>query len=384
MNTLFEFQISTKIIYSRGSAGQIGALAKSLGMTKVQIVTDSGVANSGVMPDITGPLEKEGIGFVIFDAIEPNPRIETVDRAVQELTANKCDGVIAIGGGSPIDAAKCVAVLANNPGSAADYLGVDTVKADGLPCICVPTTAGTAAEMTDVAVLSDPDKKLKMGIRSRQIAPTLALLDPTLTLTLPSGPTRDSGLDALTHAIESFISVNAWRATDALTLKAIELVGRHLRTAVHNGGDIEARDAMLTASLMAGMGFHNTKLCLVHAITGPLGGIYDVPHGGSNAIVLPHAMEFLLPGTVEKYVAIARALGENVDGLSPRNAAEKAVSAVKQLAIDVDLPPGLSAYGVNADDFQEMSESIAGNFMIPLSPRIAGKDDILAILKAAL
>jgi alcohol dehydrogenase len=141
---------------------------------------------------------------------------------------------------------------------------------------------------------------------------------------------------------------------------------------------------MLTASLMAGMGFHNTKLCLVHAITGPLGGIYDVPHGGSNAIVLPHAMEFLLPGTVEKYVAIARALGENVDGLSPRNAAEKAVSAVKQLAIDVDLPPGLSAYGVNADDFQEMSESIAGNFMIPLSPRIAGKDDILAILKAAL
>jgi alcohol dehydrogenase len=210
------------------------------------------------------------------------------------------------------------------------------------------------------------------------------LLDPTLTLTLPPGPTRDSGLDALTHAIESFISVNAWRATDALTLRAIELVGGHLRTAVHKGSDIEARDAMLTASLMAGMGFHNTKLCLVHAITGPLGGMYDVPHGGSNAIVLPHAMEFLLPGTVNKYVAIAQALGENVDGLSPRNAAEKAVSAVKQLAVDVDLPPGLSAYGVNADDFQEMSETIAGNFMIPLSPRIANKDDVLAILKAAL
>jgi len=384
MKTLFEFQISTKIIYSRESAAQIGSLAKSLGMTKVQIVTDSGVTNSGVMPAITDPLEKEEIGFVIFDGIEPNPRIATVDRAVQELIADKCDGVIAIGGGSPMDAAKCISVLANNPGSAAEYLGVDTIKADGIPCICVPTTAGTAAEITDVAVLSDPEKKLKMGIRSPQIAPAIALLDPALTLTLPSGPTRDSGLDALTHAIESFISVNAWRATDVLTLKAIELVGGYLRTAVHKGSDIEARDAMLTASLMAGMGFHNTKLCLVHAITGPLGGMYDVPHGGSNAIVLPHVMKFLLPGTVDKYVAIARALGENVEGLSPRMAAEKAVSAVEQLAIDVDLPPGLSAYGVNADDFQELSEGIAGNFMVPLSPRIARKDDVLAILKAAL
>ena len=384
MGTPFEFQISTKVIYGIGSAAQIGPLAKSLGMTKVQIVTDSGVANSGVMPAITDPLEKEDIGFVIFDGIESNPRIATVDRAVQELIADKCDGVIAIGGGSPMDAAKCVAVLVNNPGSAADYLGVNTIKADAIPCICVPTTAGTAAEITDVAVLSYPEKKLKMGIRSPQIAPAIALLDPALTLTLPPGPTRESGLDALTHAIESFISINAWRATDALTLKAIELVGGHLRTAVHKGSDIEARDAMLTASLMAGMGFHNTKLCLVHGITGPLGGIYDVPHGGINAVVLPHAMQFLLPGAVDKYVAIARALGENVEGLSPRDAAEKAVSAVNQLAIDVDLPPGLSAYGVTADDFQELSDTIAGNFMVPLSPRIARKDDILGILKAAL
>ena len=383
MKPPFEFQISTKIIYSRGSASQLGALAKSLGMTKVQIITDSGVANSGVMPAITDPLEKEEIGVVIFDGIEANPRIATVDRAVQELIASKCDGVIAIGGGSPMDAAKCVSVLVNNPGSAADYLGVDTIKAAGIPCICVPTTSGTAAEITDVAVLSDPEKKLKMGIRSPQIAPAIALLDPALTLTLPAGPTRDSGLDALTHAVESFISVNAWRATDVLTLKAIELVGGYLRTAVHKGSDIEARDAMLTASLMAGMGFHNTKLCLVHAITGPLGGMYDVPHGGSNAIVLPHVMKFLLPGAVDKYVAIARALGENVEGLSPRKAAEKAVSAVEQLAIDVNLPPGLSAYGVNADDFQALSEGIAGNFMVPLSPRIARQDDILAILKAA-
>lgn len=383
MQVPFEFQISTRIIYRRGSAAQIGQLAKSLGMKKVQIVTDPGVANSGVMEAILAPLEQENIGTIVFDGIEPNPTIKSVDQAVKENSAASCDGVIAIGGGSPIDAAKCVASLVNNPGSASEYLGVNTIKKDGIPCICVPTTAGTAAEITDVAVLSDPDKKLKMGIRSPQIAPTIALLDPVLTLTLPPDPTRDSGLDALTHAIESYISVNAWRATDALTLKAIELIGRHLRTAVHNGRDLDARDAMLSASLMAGMGFHNTKLCLVHAITGPLGGMYNVLHGASNAIVLPHAMKFLLPGAIDKYAAIAQALGEDVRKISARSAAVKAICAVEQLAADVDLPSGLSVYGVKEEDFTQLAETIAGNFMIPLSPRIARQDDILAILKAA-
>jgi len=383
MQVPFEFQISTRIIYRRGSAAQIGQLAKSLGMTKVQIVTDPGVANSGVMEAILSPLEQENIRTIVFDGIEPNPTIKSVDQAVKENSEASCDGVIAIGGGSPIDAAKCVASLVNNPGSASKYLGVNTIKKDGIPCICVPTTAGTAAEITDVAVLSDPDKKLKMGIRSPQIAPTIALLDPVLTLTLPPDPTRDSGLDALTHAIESYISVNAWRATDALTLNAIELIGRHLRTAVHNGRDLDARDAMLSASLMAGMGFHNTKLCLVHAITGPLGGMYNVLHGASNAIVLPHAMKFLLPGAIDKYAAIAQALGEDVRKISARSAAEKAICAVEQLAADVDLPSGLSVYGVKEEDFTQLAETIAGNFMIPLSPRIARQDDILAILKAA-
>ena len=384
MQVPYEFQISTKIVYQLESVKKLGMLAQSLGMTKAQIVTDTGVVHSGILEMVLDPLQKANVDYVIFSEIEPNPTIASVDAAVKELGKAKCDGVIAIGGGSPIDAAKSVAALATNPGSAAEYLGVGTIKADSLPCICIPTTAGTAAEITDVAVLSDPHKKLKMGIRSPQIAPSIALLDPSLTLSLPVGPTRDSGLDALTHAIESFISVNAWRATDALTLKAIELIGGHLRTAVHNGNDIEARDAMLTASLMAGMGFHNTKLCLVHAVTAPLGGLYNVPHGGSNAVVLPHAMKFLLPGAVDKYVAIAKALGENVEGLSQRSAAEKAVTAVEQLSADVELPSGLSVYGVKSESFQSLAQTISENFMVPLSPRIARKEDILNILEAAL
>jgi alcohol dehydrogenase len=379
-----EFNLSTRIVCGRNSAAQIGDIAASLNIKKVQIVTDKGITGSGILDNILSPLKAAGISAAVFDEVEYNPTVQTIDRAAGRFTDDGCDGVIAVGGGSPMDVGKCVAVLANNPGSASDYLGVDLVKNDGRVCICVPTTAGTAAEITDVAVLNDPEKKLKGGIRSPQVAPTVALLDPVLTLTLPPGPTRDSGLDALTHAIESYISVNSWRITDTMNLRAIEQIGRYLRTAVHNGSDIDARDGMLTASLMAGLGFHNTKLCLVHAITIPFGGIHNMPHGVSNAIVLPHAMRFLLPGAVSKYVDIAVALGENVEGLSDREAAELAVEAVEQLSQDVDLHEGLSDYGVKEQELPEIAESVEGNFMVPLSPRVAKAKDILEICIAAL
>lgn len=384
MAILNEFNISTRIVYGRQSAAQIGEIAAGLNLKKIQLVTDKGVAGSGTLDYLLKPLKAGGIDSIIFEDVEYNPTVQTVDRAAEQFRNENCDGVIAVGGGSPIDAGKCVGVLAANPGSANDYLGVDVVKNPGAPVVCVPTTAGTAAEITDVAVLNDPTKKLKMGMRSPHVAAAVALLDPLLTLTLPPEPTRDSGLDALTHAVESYISVNSWRVTDTLNLRAIELVGRYLRTAVHNGKDIEARDGMLTASLLAGMGFHHTKLCLVHAITLPFGGIYNMPHGVGNAIVLPHAMKFMLPGAVTKYVDIAVALGEDVSGMSERAAAEKAVAAVQQLSRDVGLPEGLSIYGAKEDDLPKFSESIAANFMVPLSPRVANAADILEICKAAM
>lgn len=384
MPSPYFFQLTTQVIYGRYSASQIGKVAGNLGVRKAMIVTDAGVAKAGVLDQILPPLKEAGIATVVFDEVEPNPTVQTVDRAAAQYSQEGCDGVIAVGGGSPLDAGKAVGVLATNPGSASDYLGIDKVKNPCAPVIGVPTTAGTSAEITDVAVLSDPTKKAKIGLRSAYVAPRAALLDPILTLGLPPEPTRDSGLDTLTHAIEAFISVNAWPGSDVLALKAIELVGQHLRTAVHNGRDIEARDGMLTASLLAGMAFHNTKLCLVHAITGPLGGFYNLPHGAINAIVLPHAMRFMLPGAISKYVDIAMALGEVIEGLSERKAAEKAVQAVEQLSRDVDLPRGLSHYGVKAEDLPALSETIAGSFMVSLSPRVAKKEDILVICQAAL
>jgi len=378
------FRISTQIIYGRHSAGRVGEVAGNLGARKALVITDPGVAGSGVVDQLLDLLKEAGIATIVFDEVEPNPTVQSAEKAAGQYASEGCDGVIAIGGGSPLDVGKAVGVLATNLGQVSDYLGMDKVKNPSAPVVCVPTTAGTAAEITDVAVLSDHEKKIKVGLRAVQVAPNVALLDPLLTVSLPPAPTRDSGLDALTHAVESYICVNAWAGTEPLALKAIELVGRHLRTAVHNGKDIDARDGMLKASLLAGMAFHNTKLCLVHAITGPLGGVYNLPHGGSNAIVLPHAMKFLLPGAVEKYVDIAVALGEQVEGLSDREAAETAVEAVVQLSTDVGLPEGLSVYGVRRDALPDLSKTIESSFMNPLSPRVASADDILQICQAAL
>lgn len=385
MPSPFYFQIPTQIVYGKESANQVGEIAAKMGVRKVQIVTDIGVVKSGVLEKITAPLHAAGVDFVVFDDVEPNPSIATVDKAAAQHILEGCSGVIALGGGSPLDAGKAVGVLAKNPGSAGDYLGVDKAKIASAPVIAIPTTAGTAAEITDVAVLSDPEKKVKAGLRSAFVAPRYAILDPLLTIGLPACPTRDSGLDALTHAIEAYISVNAWAASDAIALKAIGLIGKYLRRAVHNGKDLEARDGMLTASLLAGMAFHNTKLCLVHAITGPLGGRYNLPHGAINAMILPHAMEFMLPGSVDRYVEIAVSLGENVSGLSKRAAADRAIQAVRQLSEDVQLPPKLSSFGVvKEEDLPSLASAISGSFMVPLSPRVANVQEILAVLQAAL
>ena len=384
MPSPYYFQLPTQIIYGRYCANQIGKVAGNLGLKKVMIVTDPGVAKSGVLDQILPYLKEAGINTITFDEVEPNPTVQSVDKAAALYAKEGCEGVIAVGGGSPLDAGKAVGVLATNPGSASDYLGNDKVKIPCAPVIGVPTTAGTSAEITDVAVLSDRTKKAKIGVRSAYVSPRIALLDPALTLGLPPAPTRDSGLDTLTHAVESYLNINSWETSSALSLKAIELVGQHLRTAVHNGKDIEARDGMLMASLLAGIAFHNTKLCLVHAITGPMGGFYNAPHGAINAIILPHAMRFMLPGAVSKYVDIAVALGESVEGLSEREAAEKAVSAIEQLSRDVGLPKGLSVYGVKADDLPALAETIAASFMVSLSPRVAKKEDILEVCKASL
>ena len=377
------FQLPTKVMYGPGSIKQLGEQASGLGIHRALLVTDKGIVNSRLLDQIL-PFVGANVTTVLFDAVEANPSLETVQAALDLCRAEKCDGVLAIGGGSPLDVGKAVAVLATNLGNLRDYLGIGKIKQDGLPIITIPTTAGTAAEITDVSVLSDHQVRSKVTIRSPQVAPKLALMDPALTLGLPPSVTRDTGMDALTHAVESFINVNAWPGSEALALKAIEMIGANLRTAVHNGANLAARDAMLSASLIAGFAFHNTRLALVHAITTPLQGVFELPHGACNAIVLPNALEFMLPGAVGKYVQIAQALGEPVEGLAPRAAAERAVAAIRQLMQDIGMPAGLATYNVTPDPFPAIAEKAAASFMIALSPRRATAADIVAILKQSL
>jgi alcohol dehydrogenase class IV len=377
------FQIPTKIIYGVEASKRLGDLARQLGISRALVVADKGIVQSHLLDQLLPSLEAAQISFALFEHVEPNPRLETIDAATEFCLKEECDGVVAVGGGSPLDTGKAVGVLATNPGGVRTYIGVGKIKKVGIPVIAVPTTAGTAAEITDVAVLSDHEEQIKATIRSPQVAPQVALLDPLLTLSMPPSVTRDTGMDALTHAVESFISINAWDASEALCLKAIELIGSNLRTAVYNGSNLAAREAMLSASLLAGMAFHNTKLCLVHAITGPLGGMTDMPHGVSNAIVLPHALEFLLPGALDKYAQIAAALGEPVAGLSRHEAAQRAVNAVRQLMDDIGVPCGLSAYKADPGIFPVVAEKAAASFMIPLSPRRASPADIVGILQRA-
>jgi alcohol dehydrogenase class IV len=384
MDGKYEFQVTTQIIYGRESARRVGEVANRFGLKKVQVITDAGLVQSGIAGNVVQLLKSSGVQTVLFDKVEYNPTVAATDAAKKQFAYEKCDGVVAVGGGSPMDAGKAVGILAANPGSAAEYLGIGKVKNPGVPVICLPTTSGTSAEITDVAVLSQPEKKAKLGLRSPYVAPAVAILDPLLTLSLPQAATRESGLDALAHAVESYVCLNAWTPTEALTLKGIELIGRHLRTATHNGSDYEARDGMMMGSLLAGMGLHATWVNLVHAITGPLGGFYNLPHGAANAIVLPHAMRFLLPGSVPKFANIARALGGKVEDLSERQAAEKAVEQVEELSRDVGMPRGLSVYGVMETDLANLSETIAGSFLLPLAPRVATAKDILEICRNSL
>ena len=336
----YEFQITTQIIYGRESARRIGEVANRLGLKKVQVITDAGLVKSGVTEKILQFLKVGQIQTVLFDRVEYNPTVPVTDAAKKQYADEKCEGDrCRWRGESQWTRVRQLAYSLPDPGSAAEYLGIGKVKNPGVPVICLPTTSGTSAEITDVAVLSEPEKKTKSGLRSPYVAPTVAILSTCcFTLTLPPAPTRESGLDALAHAIESYICLNAWAPTEALTLRGVELIGHHLRTATHRGSDYEARDGMMMGSLLAGMGLHTTWVNLVHAITGPLGGFYNLPHGAANAIVLPHAMRFLLPGAVSKFANIARALGGKVDHLSERQAAEKAVEEVEQLSRDVGMP----------------------------------------------
>jgi alcohol dehydrogenase class IV len=352
----FSFTGAKKIVFGRGSFAALPEHIAELKILRPLIVLDRNLAETGFREKVDGVLAKAGIGYVIYDKTEPEPPIELADEGTKLALKKKCDGIIGIGGGSAMDLAKAIAVLATNKGKAEDYLGLNKVPAPGLPKIMVPTTAGTGSEVTFTAVFIRKKLKKKEGMNSPYLYPELALLDPELTLSLPPHPTAATGIDALCHAIESYTSVNASPMSEMMSIEAIRFISDNLRTAVHDGSNIEAREAMLLGSLYAGLGLANAGVTAVHSLSYPLGGKYGISHGLANTIMLPRVMAFNLPGALEKFVDIAEVMGEIVDDLPLRETAYLAVEAVEALIEDCGIMTTLEELEIPETDFPELAK----------------------------
>lgn len=383
-NLNFIFSIPTVIIFGCDSIRELGRRIKELGGAKAIIVTDKGIANSGILERIKGILSEDNIEFVIFDEVEPNPLDTTVEKGTDIAIRDSCDVVIGIGGGSSMDSAKAIAMrVTNREGTLLDYVGVNKVKNKPLPIIAVPTTSGTASELTIFSVLTNSKDMTKISIGSDLLTPKIAICDPMLTVSMPPSVTAMTGMDALTHAIESYVTTVATSVTKALALESIRLIAGNLRRAVSRGEDIQARTNMLLASLLAGMAFRHTRLGIAHALAMPLGS-WDIrlPHGLANALVLPYVMEFNLPGNLEGYAEIAIAMGES-PGDTLRETAIKAIKAVKELIVDIGLPRNLKSVGVRKEDFDRIAEEAMKSGNLAVNPRVCKKEDLISILEAS-
>lgn len=365
----FEFVLPTRIIYGEGSIKKLPDEIRKLNNKKPLLVTDKGIITAGIAEKITDVLEEAGIDYAVFDGIQPNPRDTTVTETAEFAMANNTDMLIALGGGSSIDTAKAAGVILTEGGTINDYEGLDKLKKPITDLIAVPTTVGTGSEVTFWSVITDTKRHFKMSVGSPLIAAKLAIVDPDLVETLPPSAVAATGMDALTHAIEGYTCKLAEPITDACGIYAIQMIGENIREAVYCDSK-EARGKMLLASLIAGICFGNSDIAGVHCMGEAMGGLYDMPHGLSMAIMLPHVMEYNYVACIDKFARIADALGENTEGMDKRAAAHKAVDAVYKLNKDLQIPTFIQAGG-RREDIQELAERSAVNVSVDSNPRKA-------------
>jgi alcohol dehydrogenase len=367
-----------------GASKEVGRQAKSLGASKALIVTDKVLAQLGVAARIKGQLEEFGLKAVVFDGAEPNPTDTNVHDGLKVYEQNRCDLIVSLGGGSAHDCAKGIGIVAGNGGNIRDYEGIDKSKKAMPPFIAINTTAGTASEMTRFCIITNTSTHVKMALVDWRCTPNVAINDPMLMVGKPAGLTAATGMDALTHAVEAYVSTAATPITDACAIKAIELIAEHLRPAVANGQNVEARDKMAYAQYLAGMAFNNASLGYVHAMAHQLGGFYNLPHGVCNAILLPVVCEFNLIAAAKRLGDVAVALGENVDGLAPTDAAARGIAAIRKLSASIGIPPGLKTLGVKEADLPTMAENAMKDACRLTNPRTATLEQVVGLYKAAM
>jgi len=378
---ILTFAAANKLVFGRDALTHLPEEVKRLGMQRPLIVTDKILIQAGVVAQVEELLP---VQTGIFSDVNPEPEIEIVDQCVSLIREGKHDGLIAVGGGSAIDIAKAASVMATNEGSIELYFGTNLVKNPGLPLIAIPTTAGTGSEVTNISILSDTTEHVKKGIVSPYLLPDVAIVSPMMTLTCPPSVTAASGVDALVHAVEAYISKFASPVTDALAIGAMKLIAVHLPKAYACPDNIESREAMITASLMAGLAFGNAGVGAVHALAYPLGGRFHIAHGVSNSLLLPYVMKWNKIACLEKLSDIAQALGENVDGLNRDQAAEAAIEAMTRLCHYVEIPQSLREFNIPESALVEMAEeAMKQTRLLKNNPRTLLKKDIEDIYRAA-
>jgi lactaldehyde reductase len=373
------FVLNETSYHGKGAINEIATEINARGFKKAFVCSDPDLIRFNVTKKVTDVLDANAIAYEVYSQIKPNPTIENVQTGVAAFKASGADCIVAIGGGSSIDTAKAIGIIITNPEFAdvRSLEGVAPTKNKCVPIIAVPTTAGTAAEVTINYVITDAEKNRKMVCVDVHDIPVVAVVDPDMMASMPKGLTAATGMDALTHAIEGYITGGAWELSDMFHIKAIELIAKHLRGAVANTS--EGREGMALGQYVAGMGFSNVGLGIVHSMAHPLGALYDTPHGVANAIILPTVMEYNAPATGEKYRNIAKAMGvEGVDAMDLDTARKAAIDAVKQLSADVGIPADLKAI-VKPEDVDFLSQSAFDDACRPGNPRATSVEEIKAL-----
>ena len=400
MRTTWSFYTAGQLVFGNGAVENLGELAKRRGLQKFLVVTDQNLANAGIVDKATSPLKRSGVSIKIFEGGEAEPSIDVALEAIQAARDFEPDAIPGLGGGSNMDLAKITAIAFTHGGTPHDYFGFDNVPGPVVPLICVPTTSGTGSEVSHAAVLTDTANEIKVSSLSNYLRPALAVVDPLLTLSCPAKVTADSGIDALTHAIEAYTAVDfdkmnvprgetsayegRYPLGDCLSEKAIELVAQHLVTAVDNPSDMKAREGMSLAATIAGMAFSNCGVALVHALEYPLGGALHCSHGAGNGLLLPYVMRFNLPERKATLARIAKLMGKDISEMSEDEAAEQAILAVEQLRREIGIPERIRDIGGKADQIPRFAEkAFAIKRLQWVNPRKSTLDDFEEILRSA-
>jgi alcohol dehydrogenase len=381
MSTFF---IPQENMMGKGSFNEAIESIKGLGYKKMLVVTDKVLVEIGLVKKVTDQLNAEGIETVIYDGTKPNPTVANVEEGVAMFQANDCDSVMTLGGGSPHDCGKGIALVTKNGGKIEDYEGLNQSKSPQTPLIAVNTTAGTASEMTRFCIITDEARHVKMAIVDKNVTPLLSVNDSILMMDKPASLTAATGMDALTHAVEAYVSTAATPMTDALALEAIRLIQANLRTAVEHGDDEEAREAMAYAQFMAGCAFNNASLGYVHAMAHQLGGLLDLPHGICNAVLLPHVQAYNAEVAGERLAVIAQAMGVDTTGMTTEQATTEALNAINALSKDVGTLKTLTELGVKEEHIDQLATNALKDVCGFTNPKQATHEEICQIFRNAM